>query len=63
MRPYPEPLSATVVVSVRCLWEEREGGKSDLMLLNCLDYLANTKKANSVKHIVFLVMLTILLTP
>ena len=31
----------------------KRGGKSDLMLLNCLDYLADTMTGNSVKHIVF----------
>lgn len=33
---------------------KRGGGKSDLMLLNCLDYLVDTMKGNSLRHIVFL---------
>lgn len=56
---YPEPLSYTVSVSVRCLWVERRREKSDLMLLSCLDYLVDTMKGNLVKYVVFLVMFRI----
>ena len=49
---YPEPLSCTVSVSVRCLCAGREQGKSDLMLLNGSDYVVDTIKGNSVKFIV-----------
>ena len=49
---YPEPLNYTVSVSVRCLWAEKRGVKSDFMLLNCLDYLVDAMMGNSVKCIV-----------
>lgn len=49
---YPELLSYTVSVSVRCLWGRKERRGSDLMPLNSLDYLVDTMRGNSVKYVV-----------